>query len=174
METPKTLMEAIQKFSDPDFALSYMASIRWPEGVQCPHCLQATGEIHNRVSFLKTRRIWKCKECKKQFSIKSGTIMEDSPLGLDKWLTALWLLVSAKNGISSCELARSLGIKQESAWFLLHRLRHTLETGSLDKMEGTVEVDETFIGGKSKNMHNDRRTEQRAKGFPKITVLGLR
>src|SRR5579871_443357 len=174
METPKTLMEAIKTFSDPTVAHEYIVSLRWPNGVQCPHCLKATGEIHGRVSFLSTRRIWKCKECKKQFSVKSGTIMEDSPLGLDKWLTALWLLVSAKNGISSYELARSLGIKQQSAWFLLHRLRHMLETGSMEKMTGTIEVDETFVGGKSKNMHTDRRAEQRAKGFPKITVLGMR
>ena len=123
METPKTLIEAVKMFSDPQVALDYMTGIRWPNGVTCPHCIKETGEVHQRVSFLSTRKIWKCKECKRQFSVKSGTIMEDSPLGLDKWLTALWLLVSAKNGISSCEVARSLGVKQESAWFMLQRLR---------------------------------------------------
>src|SRR5690349_14360020 len=128
METPKTLIEAIAFFSNAENAFNYVVKMRWPDGVSCPHCMKTTGEIHNRVSFISTRKIWKCRECRKQFSIKSNTIMEDSPLGLDKWLIALWLLVSSKNGISSCELARSLGIKQDSAWFLLHRLRHTLET----------------------------------------------
>lgn len=174
METPKTLIEAIKLFSDPNNAFDYLVAMRWPNGVNCPHCIKATGEIHSRVSFLTTRKIWKCKECKKQFSVRLNTIMEDSPLGLDKWLTAIWLLVSTKNGISSYEVARSLGIKQESAWFMMHRIRYALEYGSLEKMDGTIEVDESMLGDKSKNMHADRRAAQRAKGFPKVTVMGMR
>jgi hypothetical protein len=97
--TPQTLIEAIKYFSDPDRALDYMVNVRWPEGVTCPHCIRATGEIHNEVSFLSTRRIWKCKVCKKQFSVKVGSVMEDSPIKLELWLAGFWLVCSAKNGI---------------------------------------------------------------------------
>jgi len=151
-----------------------MVNVRWPDGVTCPHCIKATGEIHQRVSFLSTRKIWKCKECKKQFSVKVGSIMEDSPLKIEIWMAAFWLVCSAKNGISSCEVARSLGIQQRSAWFMLHRIRRAMETGSFEKMDGEVEVDETYIGGKAKNMHTGKRQEMRERGFPKTAVMGFR
>src|SRR3712207_5469749 len=112
---PETLHEAILYFSDPDVCLNFVRDLRWPNGVACPHC----GCLE--PSFLKTRRIWKCKGCKKQFSVKVGTIFEDSPIGLDKWLCAIWLIANAKNGISSYEIHRALGVTQKTAWFMLHR-----------------------------------------------------
>src|SRR5207245_4188008 len=115
---PETLLEAIRYFSDPDNCLDFFAPLRWPDGVECPRC-----GCKERLSFLSTRRMWKCLDCKKQFSIKVGTIFEESPIGLDKWLAAFWMIANCKNGISSCEIARDLGITQKSAWFMLHRIR---------------------------------------------------
>lgn len=154
--TPKTLVEAVRFFSDPDTCLNYLIPIRWPNGITCPHC----GSKEH--AFIASRRIWRCKNkaCGKQFSIKIGTVMEDSPLGLDKWLTAIWLIANAKNGISSWEAHRALGITQKSAWFLLHRIRLAMQSGSFVKLAGEVEVDETFIGGKARNMHKDKRAEK--------------
>lgn len=149
--TPSTLIEAVRFFSDPDTCLNYLIPIRWPNGITCPHC---GGKEH---AFIASRRIWRCKACKKQFSIKIGTVMEDSPLGLDKWLTAIWLIANAKNGISSWEAHRALGITQKSAWFLLHRIRLAMQSGTMGKLSGEVEVDETYIGGKARNMHADKR-----------------
>src|SRR5437764_15185319 len=114
---PKTLLEAVRFFSDPDTCFAYMCEVRWPKGVTCPHC-----EGRN-LSFISTRRLWKCKDCKRQFSVKVGTVMEDSPIGLDKWLPAIWLLSGAKNGVSSWEIHRSLGVTQKTAWFMMHRIR---------------------------------------------------
>jgi len=151
---PKTLVEAIRYFADPDTCLKFLVPLRWPDGVVCPRC----GSKEH--SFISTRRTWKCKGCKKQFSVKVGTVMEDSPLGLDKWLTAIWLIANAKNGISSWEAHRALGITQKSAWFLLHRIRLAMQTGSFAKLSGEVEVDETFIGGKARNMHKGKRAEK--------------
>src|SRR5207253_8669876 len=143
---PKTLQEAIVYFADPDTALGCMVAIRWPDGIECPRCGS------DRYSFVKTRRTWICLECKKHFSVKIGTIMEDSPIGLDKWLSAIWLLGNCKNGISSYEIARDLNVTQKTAWFLLHRIRLVMQSGSLEKkLCGTVEADETFVGGKAKN-----------------------
>ncbi len=152
MKAPKTLQEAIIFFADPDVCLKFFAAERWPDGVICPTCGS------KEVKFIPTRRLWECKSkhARKQFSIKIGTIFEDSPLGLDKWLPAVWLITSAKNGVSSCEIARSLGITQKSAWFMLHRIRLAMQNGSLLKIGGDggeVEADETFIGGKARNMH---------------------
>jgi len=167
--TPKTLVEAIRYFSDPDNCHTFLLPLLWPNGIACPVC---GGKSH---SFLSTRRLWKCKGCKKQFSIKVGTIMEDSPLGLDKWLTGMWLIVNAKNGISSYEIHRALGITQKSAWFLLHRIRLAMQAGSFGKLAGGVEVDETFIGGKARNMHKDKRAEKihGRGGVGKAIVLGI-
>jgi transposase-like protein len=146
---PKTLQEAIIYFSDLDTCTTFMAQIRWADGVTCPYC---DGKA---VSYVSTRRIWKCmkKECHRQFSIKVGTVMEDSPIGLDKWLSAVWLITNAKNGISSCEISRALKVTQKTAWFLLHRIRLAMQSGTFEKLSGQVEVDETYIGGLARNMH---------------------
>jgi transposase-like protein len=156
-------------FSDPDVCLSFLAGLRWPEGVTCPRC----GSDKN--SFLTSRHIWKCKGCKKQFSVKLGTIFEDSPIGLDKWLPAIWLLVNAKNGISSYELARALGVTQKTAWFMLHRIRLAMQTKTFNKFKGDVEVDESFIGGLARFMHKGPRktANQRAPVPSKTAVMGL-
>src|SRR5437016_1091735 len=116
MPLPETLHQAIQYFADQDNALTYLASSRWPDGPICPRCGS------DKHSFLSTRRVWKCKGCKKQFSVKLGTIFEDSPIGLDKWLCAAWLIANCKNGVSSYEIARDLAVTQQTAWFMLHRL----------------------------------------------------
>ncbi len=148
-------MQAIRYFSDPNVCVELVAALRWPDGVVCPHC-----ESKN-VGFLRSRRIWKCRGCRKQFSVKTGTIFEDSPIPLDKWLTAVWMVVNCKNGISSYEIARDLKVTQKSAWFMLHRIRLALKNGSWEKMgggeSGPVEVDETFVGGTPKFMHKGRR-----------------
>ncbi|HVX91106.1 MAG TPA: IS1595 family transposase, partial [Candidatus Paceibacterota bacterium] len=123
--------------------------------------------------FIKTRRIWRCKECGKQFTVKIGTVMEDSPLGLDKWVVGMWLLVNAKNGISSYEIHRALGITQKSAWFLLHRLRLALKTRSFSKVSGTVEVDETYIGGLEENKHEHKKLHAGRGGVGKAIVMGI-
>ena len=157
MDAPNTLQEAIVYFSDPDRAFEYAKKFRWPDGnVVCPRCGKA------KHSFIKTRRVWFCYECKKQFSLKLGTVFEDSALGLDKWMTGYWMLVNCKNGISSMELHRTLGITQKAAWFMLQRLRLALQDDFFGKRLGSgpnseVEVDETFIGGKARNMHKARR-----------------
>ena len=148
---PQTLLDAIKYFADADNALAFMVQLRWPDGVTCPKC------GGKEVSFVSTRSLWKCKACKNQIRVKQGTIMEDSPIGLDKWLAAIWLIANAKNGISSYEIHRSLGITQKSAWFLLHRIRLAMQNGSFEKLSGEVEADETFIGGKARNMHADKR-----------------
>jgi transposase-like protein len=150
---PKSLIEAIRYFSDIDTCTSFVAELRWPNGPVCPRC----GCVE--YSYLKTRRLWKCKACKKQYSVKLGTIFEDSALGLDKWLPAIWLIANSKNGISSHELARALKITQKSAWFMLHRIRLAMQTESF-MLSGEVEVDETFIGGKGNNMHRSVREKR--------------
>ncbi len=165
---PKTLIQAIRYFGDPDTALGCMVAIRWPDGIFCPRC-ESTEH-----SFVKTRRIWICKGCKKHFSVKLGTIMEDSPIGLDKWLSAIWLIVNAKNGISSYEIHRSIGITQKSAWFLLHRIRKAMQAGTFKKLMGDVEVDETFIGGLARNQHRNKRKHIGTGGNSgKVAVMGL-
>src|SRR5437867_3097474 len=132
---PGTLQEAIQYFADQEIAARFVADLRWPDGAACPKC-----ESKN-VSFLSTRKIWKCRECKKQFSVKVGTIFEDSPLGLDKWLPAMWLIANCKNGVSSYEIHRALGVTQKTAWFMLHRIRLAMQTPTFGKMGGHIEVD---------------------------------
>ena len=168
---PKTLLEAICYFSDLDVAVDYFAKVRWPEGPVCPRC----GLVDENHYYLKTRRVWKCRDCKKQFSVKVGTVFEDSPIGMDKWLPAMWMLVNCKNGKSSYELARDLGITQKTAWFMLHRIRLAMQTGTFEKLSGQVEADETFIGGKARNMHKDKRKEKiQGRGSSgKVAVMGL-
>jgi transposase-like protein len=176
-QLPQTLVEAVRLFSDEQTAFEFARDLRWPDGVKCPFCQSAE---HN---FVSTRRIWKCKGCGKQFSVKKGSIFEDSPLSFDKWLIAIWLIANAKNGISSYELHRSLGITQKSAWFMLHRIRVAMQNGSLEKLDGEIEVDETFIGGRIGNMHRGKRpahSSGSAKGVNrgggmdnKVAVLGI-
>ena len=157
MKKPKTLQQAIVHFADPDNCIAFMVKLRWPDGkVICPTCGR------NDVVFLQNQRKWQCKNVHghRQFSAKVGTIMEDSALPLDKWLIAIWMIANCKNGVSSYEVARALGITQKSAWFMLHRIRLAMQTRSFVKMGGPgseVEVDETFIGGAARFMHSDKR-----------------
>jgi transposase-like protein len=176
METknPHTLTEAIKYFADPTVALNYFVAIRWPKGVTCPHCGS------QGVSYLAKQNRWQChtKHAKRQFSAKVGTVFEDSPLSLEKWLVTMWVEVNAKNSISSCELARALGVTQKSAWFMLHRVRFALKRGSFEKMGRNgvpVEADETFIGGRSEFMHKKERARKIRGGGPndKTVVMGL-
>src|SRR5439155_17159248 len=156
---PSTLLQAVRYFKDPDVCLAFLADLRWPDGsVVCPRC------DSTRVGFLSTRRLWECKEKhpRRQFSIKVGTIFEDSPIPLDKWLAAIWLLANAKNGISSYELHRDLGITQKSAWYMLHRIRLAMQAGTFEKLGGdgkTVEADETWIGAKARSMNKRQRAK---------------
>lgn len=166
---PETLVEAIRYFADPEVALDFMVKLRWPGGVECPHCGSAD------VRFLKSRRLWECKSKhpRRQFSYKVGTIFEDSPLGLETWLPAIWMIANYKNGVSSHEMARSLGVTQKTAWFMLHRIRLAMQTGTFKKLSGEVEVDETFIGGKARNMHPGKRKVKGRGPIGKEIVLGI-
>ncbi len=173
MDKPKTLQQAIRYFADEQVCVDTIAAIRWPDGPVCHWC-----GLQDKHYYLATQRRWKCKGCKKQFSVKVGTIFEDSPISLDKWLTALWMLVNCKNGISSYEVGRDLGITQKSAWFVLHRLRLALQHGSLVKLGGKgheVEVDETFIGGAARFMSAKRRRRLITGSGPsgKTPVIGI-
>src|SRR5438046_1053503 len=166
---PKTLQQAVKHFSNEQVCIDTVAALRWPNGPVCPKC---EGTAHY---YLATQKRWKCKSCRKQFSVKVGTIFEDSPIGLDKWLAAIWMIVNCKNGISSYEIARDLDITQKSAWFMLKRIRRAMQSGTFSKLSGHVEADETFIGGKAHNMHMGKRA-QRVHGrgpVGKAIVMGL-
>jgi transposase-like protein len=174
MAAPKTLQQAILFFSDYANCHRAVMEIRWPDGVvRCPHCGS------ENVTYLENARRWKCysKHARPQFSLKVGTIFEDSAVGLEKWLPALWLVTNCKNGISSYELARALGVTQKTAWFMLSRLRLALQAESGGKLGGDVEVDETFIGGKARNMHAAKRKRlgisQSRSMIGKVAVMGL-
>ena len=152
MESPVTLRDAVLWFADFDHCKQFMIELRWPDGVRCPRCGA------EKVTWLEKARVWKCyaKHERPTFTLKTGTIFEDSPIPLEKWLCAAWMLIGCKNGISSYEISRDLGVTQKTAWFMLHRVRlamQDLATGG--KLSGEVEVDETFIGGKARNMHGD-------------------
>jgi transposase-like protein len=173
---PKTFQQAIQYFSDPDNCLSFLVARRFPDGVYCPRCGSKD------VRFISTRRLWECKSKhpKRQFSVKVHTIFEESPIGLDKWLMAIWMIANCKNGVSSYEIHRAIGVTQKSAWFMLHRIRVALRIGSFHKLgggpegENEVEIDESFVGGKMKNMHADRRARfQAEKSAAKTVVMGM-
>jgi transposase-like protein len=165
---PETLQEAIVYFGDEDNAFDLVKSMRWPDGhVACPRCGS------DKAYFLAKYRLWKCGGCKKQFSLKIGTVMEDSPIGLDKWLSAFWLIVNAKNGISSYEIHRALGVTQKTAWFLLHRVRLAMQNGSLMKFGNRVEADETFIGAKARNMHKGKRKAKGTGTVAMTPVMGI-
>jgi transposase-like protein len=150
---PNTLQEAIVYFADPVNCREYLVARRWPNGVTCPHCSSKS------VNFMEKYNRWYCREkhSAPQFTLKTGTIMEDSPISLDKWMMAMWQIVNCKNGISSYEVHRAIGVTQKTAWFLDHRIRHALTMGTINKLSGQIEADETFIGGKARNMHKSRR-----------------
>lgn len=172
MDAIKTLQQAIIYFSDFENCRKVMMKLRWADGVvKCPHCGS------EKVTYLAKNRVWKCYSGhpKPKFSLKTGTILEDSPLGLDKWLSALWLVVNCKNGISSCESARDLGVTQKTAWFMNHRLRFALTDGGSGLLSGEVEADETFIGGKARNMHKAKRERviTGTGGKDKTAVMGI-
>jgi transposase-like protein len=172
MNEVKTLTDAIRYFSDEQVCIDVVAEMRWPDGPVCPKCASGSHRQH----WLKIQKRWQCRNCGKQFSVKAGTIFEDSAIRLDKWLVAMWLLANCKNGISSYELARDIGVTQKSAWFLLHRIREALRTGTVVKMGNTgtpVQADETFIGGKPKNMHRDRRLKMKIaeNGYAEKTAI---
>ncbi len=175
MDFPETLQQAIQYFSDEQVCIDTFAALRWPDGPECPDC---HGEDKKNPYYIRTQKRWKCRSCRRQFSVKLHSVFEDSPIPLQKWLPALWLLVNCKNGVSSYELAKDLGVNQKSAWFMLHRLRLALKNNSLFKLggdTGPVEVDETFIGGQKKNMHADKKVRYEARGGAsgKTVVMGL-
>lgn len=192
METlpqPKTLMEAVRYFADPERTHDLAVKLRWPDGVSCPAC-GVVGEVRYFVATSKNRktgketprRLFECKAkgkdgkpCKRQFTVKTGSIFEDSALGLDVWFVAIWSVANCKNGISSYELARATGITQKSAWHVLHRIRVAMDAGGIDKLGGIVEADETYVGGLAKNMHEKKRKERISGGAAsdKAVVMGM-
>src|SRR5258708_5576071 len=168
-KAPKTLQEAILYFADFENCQKFMVDLRWADGkVRCPQCGS------ERVTYLASARLYKCyeKHERVKFSLKVGTIFEDSPISLDKWLTAVWLIVNCKNGISSYEIGRDLGVSQKSAWHMLHRIRYAMQGGSFSKLSGEVEADETFIGGKLKNMHKSKQAKLKEDGRKRRGVVG--
>lgn len=171
MEEPRTLHDAILYFKDSTRCREYLVKRWWPDGVCCPRC----GSV--KVWFQTKHNRWQCssRHPRRQFTLKTGTIFEDSPLSLSKWLSAVWLIVNCKNGISSLEIARHIGVTQKTAWFMGHRIRTALHAGSFAKLTGEVEVDETFIGGKARNMHTAPRKRRitGTGGKDKTAVLGL-
>jgi len=170
MNAPRTLQEAILYFADPVRCRKFMVEIRWPDGVKCPTC--GSKEVY----FLESRGVWKCKtkHAKQQFSAKVGTVFEDSPIGLDKWFTAVWLVANCKNGVSSYEIARDLHVTQKTAWFMDHRIRLAMQTGSFEKVAGEFEVDESFIGGLARNMHKNKKAKITGTGGAgKAIVMGV-
>src|SRR5579863_2171930 len=167
----ETLKDAITYFNNPVNCRTYLVEQRWPDGVICPRCGSKD------VLFLEKYNRWHCraKHEAPQFTLKTGTIMEDSPIGLDKWLTAMWQIVNCKNGISSYEVHRAIGVTQKTAWFMDHRIRFMLNMGPGEKAKGHVEADETFVGGKARNMHKDKRAAKitGTGGKDKTMVLGI-
>jgi len=152
MPAPESLKDAVVYFADLDRAFEFMVAMRWPNGARCPRC-----DSDKTPSFLRSRKIWKCMECRRQFSVKVGTVFEDSPLGFDKWLPALWMQANCRNGISSYELGRALKVTQKTAWFMLGRIRLAMQSKSFERSVATIENDEAFVGGLAANMHKSRR-----------------
>jgi len=174
VHVPETLLEVVRYFSDERRAFECVRDHRWPNGVKCPHCGS------DRIKFMESRLKWNCNACRQQFTCKTKSIFEDSPLSLTKWIPALWLIVNAKNGISSYEVHRALGVTQKTAWFMLHRLRLAMQNGTLEKFGGKdgtpVEADETYIGGKARNIHKSVKERKGINSNPmsgKSAVLGL-
>ncbi len=170
IDTPQTLQQAVEFFANPACCDAFMVAIRWPQGVTCPTCGSTD------VKYLANQRRWQCKgkHPRRQFSAKNGTIFEDSPIALKSWLLAVWMIANCKNGISSYELARALGVTQKTAWFMNHRIRLAMQDKNGGMLGGEVEVDETYIGGKARNMHKDRQAKHRGRTwFGKAAVMGL-
>lgn len=173
IKEPKTLQDAIIYYSNEERCVDFLANIKWSGAERC--CIKCGS---TNIVGMRTRPTFLCreKECKKQFSIKTGTVMENSKLPITKWVPAIWLIVNNKNGISSYELSRGIGVKQQTAWFMLHRIRESVSNQSLSKLSGTVEVDETGVGGLAKNMHKSRRDKLRGKKNVvnnQVSVIGL-
>jgi transposase-like protein len=167
---PKTLLDAVRYFSDLEVCENYMREIRWAGNPPvCVHC----GGM--RIGEIKTRHLMRCKDCRRQFSSKVGTIFEDSPLGLDKWFVAVWAIANCKNGISSHELGRAIGVRQSTAWFMLHRIRKAMECAGPDKFDGVTETDTTYVGGRADNMHEAKRIKaiQGRGAVGKVPVHGI-
>jgi transposase-like protein len=168
---PRTLLEAVRYFADPQVAHDFFVGLRWPNGAACPRCGNAL------VSFMPKYLRWHCNDCRRQFTAKTGTVFEDSPIPFTKWLPAIWLLTANRNGISSCELARALPVTQKTAWFMLQRIRLALSDNEPEKLSGTVEADEAYIGGDWKKMSNRRRKKLQDAGHTifssKQQVLGM-
>lgn len=166
---PETMLEAVRQFADPQIAHDFFVGIRWPSGVACP---RACGSV--KVAYMAKRRRWYCNDCKGQFTAKVGTIFEDSPIGFDKWLPAIWLIASNRNGISSCELARALKVQQRTAWFMLHRIREAMRNETFERMRGPVEADETYVGGKYHAQRDHHgRAMRKGPNHGKTTVMGI-
>ncbi len=160
-QTPDGLREAIVWFDEFENCRQFMVELRWPDGkVKCPRCTS------DKVFWIAKERVWKCygKHDHAKFSLKTGTIFEDSPIKLEKWLPAVWLIVNCKNGISSYEVHRGLKVTQKTAWFMLHRIRLAMKSGTFEKLSGVVEADETFVGGKAINMHSKKLAKLKAQG----------
>jgi transposase-like protein len=165
---PETLIGAVRYFSDESVCREFMANLRWPNGVACVRCEATT------IGYIASRSLWRCKACKYEFGIKKGTIFEDSPIPLSKWLPALWMYSAFKKGVSSHQLARNLGVTQKTAWFMSHRIRLALEVGGFDNLlSGEVEADETFVGGKARFQHESKRKHIGTGGMGKVAVMGL-
>lgn len=169
---PQTLLDAVRYFSNPETCVSFLAEIRWPNGVACPRAGCGSPEVWTIHS--KTRgTIWRCKACRKQFTVKVGTIFEDSPLPLEKWLPAFWLELASKKDFSSYQLARAIKVTQRTAWFMLHRIRAVMAEDASEKLSGEIEVDETFVGGKERFKHMSKRLRQGRGAVGKAAVMGL-
>jgi len=162
---PTSFLEAVRYFSDADVAHAFVTKLRFPNGVACPRMGCGSAD----VGYISTRRMWQCKDCKKQSSVKVGTIFEDSPIGFDKWLPAMWMIGGDRNGISSCELARAVGVTQKTAWFMLHRIRLAMRSTDTQPFSGDVEADETFIGARARHL---RRTHHKAASGRKSGPMG--
>lgn len=173
MEQPKTLQEVVGMYADPKVAHDTVVAMRWPHAVACPRL--GCGSADVRVIGGSVPR-WLCKDCNREFTAKTDTVFENGPIGFDKWLPALWLLSANRNGISSCELARALGVAQKAAWFMLHRIRLVMQAGSVQQIDGEIEIDETFVGPKARSTKRRGLKPNSGKGpaMNKTTVLGFR
>lgn len=168
MDEPRTLLEAVARFANPQVAHDFFVTLRWPNGIACPRMSCGSAD----VAKISTRNAWRCRECGRQFTAKVNTVFEDSPIGFDKWLPAMWMLSNCRNGVSSCEIGRALGVTQKTAWFMLHRLRHAMRCKSFAKLSGEVEADETFVGQTLRTNTNLAKGRQGSKRH-RTVVFGM-